>query len=315
MLNYKRSVFLMGALIILIPLAFVSLIVPRFSKLNTNTERFDCDSHIIILGTAENLSFLNQVYAGAKKVSDQYSTVVELYVPSSQAENSSLQSLFDYASWVDADGIIAYIDSNSGIIDPPLKSDGTEIPVVTIGHYIPEFPQISFIGNNYSEVGQTIANQTVDLLGLEGFVFILNSENRNNPNYSTLMNSLLGAIKRMTNYHYQILDQTYQKNEKILSKALLNDSHISLISLTEEDTIRSAQTLTAMGFAGKTRFISFGSNETISMYLEKGIITKLISENPEKIGSRAIQEIFEYRNTGYANSIISAELLVQTKGE
>jgi len=36
----------------------------------------------------------------------------------------------------------------------------------------------------------------------------------------------------------------------------------------------------------------------------------LISQNPEKIGESAIEELFEYRTKGYANSYITADVKI-----
>ena len=52
--------------------------------------------------------------------------------------------------------------------------------------------------------------------------------------------------------------------------------------------------------------------ESAEMYLEKGIVTKLISLDRKKIGESAMNELFEYRNKGYANSYVPAEIKIRT---
>ena len=78
MVNYKRSVFIMAALIIIFPLVFLLLIVPLFSRFNIYSENSDREYHIIVIGQSENLSLLNQVYTGAERVSSQYKAIVEI---------------------------------------------------------------------------------------------------------------------------------------------------------------------------------------------------------------------------------------------
>ena len=73
--------------------------------------------HVIITGTYENQSFLTEVYEGASKIAASYKTVVDLHVPSSQADTESLQNLLDYCVFLNADGIIIYLDSSE---NPPV---------------------------------------------------------------------------------------------------------------------------------------------------------------------------------------------------
>ena len=43
---------------------------------------------------------------------------------------------------------------------------------------------------------------------------------------------------------------------------------------------------------------------------EKNIINELIALDPEKIGESAIREFFEYKEKGYANSYIAADVKI-----
>ena len=49
---------------------------------------------------------------------------------------------------------------------------------------------------------------------------------------------------------------------------------------------------------------------TLAFYLSKGILSELISLDPQKIGEVALKEIFEYKKNGYANSYIAADIKV-----
>ena len=90
----------------------------------------------------------------------------------------------------------------------------------------------------------------------------------------------------------------------------ITDRHKVFITLTEEDTIKYAQILAEILPASSYDLIGFGSNETCKLYLQKGSIKELISMDPVKIGETAIKEIFEFRNNGYANSYISADIKI-----
>jgi len=272
------------------------------SKTNKNSQ--DRRFHVLVLGRSENETFLQQVYAGAKKSSQSYNAVVELYVPGSLAEDVSLQSLFDYAALVNADGIIAYIDSADDKLSIPTRIDGEKIPLITLGHYSPDLQQVSFIGTNYSELGRKIAEETNLYLHGKGSAFIINSSSQNNPNYSTLMNSLISTLNMSSGISYNVVDHTPEE------KNLISENPLR-ICLTAGDTIRAVQTVTELNKIKQIGIIGFGDNNTIELYFEKGIISELISVDPERIGETAISELFEYRNNGYANSYITANVQIR----
>ena len=283
---------------------------------NKQTDYEDRTFHVLVIGRSENDSFLQQVYDGSQRLSSSYHAVVELYVPNSLAEDVSMQSLFDYTSFLNVDGVIAYIDQTDVITNVPVRHDGTTIPLITIGHYSPDIAQVSFIGNNYSELGKKIAEETIASLSQNSTAFIISSSNLNNPNYSTLMNSLLYTLNLSKQTHYRLLDQSGGDTELMMDDSFREESlsvtkEPLLICLSAEDTIRAAQTVTELNKAKKIGIIGFGDNETIEHYLEKGIITELISVDPEKIGETAIRELFEYRNNGYANSYITADVQIR----
>lgn len=256
--------------------------------------------HIIVTGCYENQLFLSQVYQGAERLSDTYKAVVEQYVPSSQAEDVSLQKLMDYASFVNADGVIAYIDSPDTTLETPRNDEGVNIPLVTTGQYSPNLPQISFIGLSYSELGRKIASETVEALGTEGNVRFVGSDFSIFINYSNLTNSIQSGLKAYPNINYSF-------DEEI---SLLEDNIDLIVSLSEKDTIKIAQRVAELPDDLKPKVIGIGGNETCMLYLDKGIIKELFAVNPERIGEEAISELFEFKTKGYANSYIAADVQV-----
>lgn len=271
--------------------------------------------HVVVLGQAENLSFLQKVFEGADRTSQNYNAVVELHVPSSQAEDSNLLSLMEYASFVNADGIIAYIDSESPVFDRPERLTGDPIPIVTLGTFNPAIPQISFLGTNYSELGRELAYQTIDAVGNQGRVLITGLDGSNNPTYSTLMNSLMLTLRQNTSITYEVLNSEEAKNEVEIN-ILLKDKENpvdAVVCLTEEESISFARIMTSLKDERDIKLICYGENETISQYYDKNIISTIVAVDPIKTGSQAMLELFEYRNTGYTNSYINAPLMIRKK--
>ncbi len=292
----------------------VFFIVFLFSKTSSARSVFaeepvDKNYHVLVVGQSERADFVNQVFEGVNSQSSRYKAIVELKSPDSLAQDLSLQSLIDYAQYVNADGIIAFVTPQSKSISPVSRIDGTEIPLITIGHYMPDISQVSFIGINYSSLGRKIAMESKSILSTEGTNYIVISSNNSNPNTGNLINSISSFYRNEGITNYELLDKSPAENEERIREIFTgeNAARDSIICLTEDDSMMVLQIAGASSIPGRTKILGFGDNETISIYLEKGFLSKLISLDALKIGVRAMTELFEYRNTGYANSYIGAE--------
>ncbi len=292
------SFTLIGLLFFLI-LFYITFMQSR-AKLKTQNEYDPADTclyHVIITGTYENQNFLTELYKGAASLEKSYNAVVDLHVPTSEAGTSSLQNLIDYCSFLNADGIIAYIDSPD---DTPVilqRKDNPAIPLITTGQFSANLQQISYVGVNYWEMGKRVADEVISLLPQGGNVYIISDS------ISTNTTNIISSIQRTLQEKPQILSSVI---ESIPSSFTLKSNSNIFISLSEDDTIMSAQLLSEMFPAYSYKLLGFGANEVCQLYLQKGLITELFSLDPERIGKAAMQELFEYRNKGYANSYVTA---------
>jgi len=283
------------------------------------TSAKSCQHHVLILGESEDENFLTSIYDGAKSVSDTYDCVVELYVPKTYSADKNLQSLFNFASFINPDGIIICVPEISEKLEVPLTIHGKQIPLVTLAQYHPELPQISYIGTNYSELGRKIAQESSDYLSGSGRIAIINIAEDSGTNYSTLMNSLSNALSLHSEIKTSLLDFNNSGNISSsvadIKKLIIQESFDLLVCLTTEDTIRIAQLVTEIHKDGKIGIIGFGDGEVLETYLKKGTVTELLSIDSEKIGRTAIKELFEYIKRGYANNYIAADVKIRRSGQ
>ena len=110
-----------------------------------------------------------------------------------------------------------------------------------------------------------------------------------------------------------MFDKTFndpKQDLKIWCRFKKSSTNNIFIALTEEDTIMSAQQLSELFPIDTYKLLGFGGNEVCQLYLQKGFITELFSLDPERIGKAAMQELFEYRNKGYANSYVTASVKI-----
>ena len=303
LIKWVLLIFTSIALLFFMILFYTTFLNSR-TKIRTENEynpEDTCLYHIIITGTYENQNFLTELYKGAASLEKSYNAIVDLNVPDSQADTSSLQKLLDYSSFLNADGIIAYIDSPD---DEPLllqRKDNPVIPLITTGQFSAGLQQISYVGVNYWEMGKRVADEINDFLPQDGNVYILSDS------ISTNITNLISSVQR-----------TLQDNQKIQSSVIesipsdiIESTYSNIfVTLTEDDTIRWAQQLSEQLPPYSYKLLGFGANEVCQMYLQKGFITELFSLDPERIGKAAMKELFEYRNKGYANSYVTAEVKI-----
>lgn len=307
-MQHRKALYLSIVILLtlIFPLLFITILSRSFKYISMTENIPNKKYHIIVTGETQNSNFLNKVFEGALKEAESYDAVVELNIPSSKADDTSLSSLFEYASFVNADGIIAYIDEDSDAVQAPKKSDGGDIPVITVGFFNQNIPQISFIGNNYSESGRILARTAVEYWKSGYDIFIVNSAEKN-PNYSNLMNTLSVALKTARLFP-ETFEGTFTENQDAVSKRLLHENIVPavIISLTEDDSISISQLASDPDYKQDNIIISFGENETISTYFEKGIISAVLSVDQENAGSRAVRELFNYKRNRFANNYVYA---------
>ena len=312
-INSKILNTLVKSLLIAIILIFAVFLGIQFLSLKSvvNSQESQASSrgyNILVVGKSDNGTYLNQVAKGAMDVSENYNAAVEVYTGKSKAQEIPMQSLFDYASYLCADGVIAYISSNEPL-QVPINRNGTPIPLITIGNYLPNLQQLSFIGVNFSELGKITANEIISLIGKSKKVIILTSAQGNNSSYSTMMNTLINII---SNEHPEIIIKTITViSETNFSKEDYLRQRLELVvPLSEENTILAAQSVRDLNLSGKVKILGFGDSDDCHSYFEKNIVTELISVKTRNIGQKAMEELFEYIDNGYANSYVSAEIEV-----
>ena len=305
LVKWVLLIFTLIALLFFMILFYTAFMQSRkkIRNANDNNPEDTCLYHIIITGTYENQSFLTELYKGAASLEKSYNAVVDLHVPDSQADTSSLQDLLDYCSFLSADGIIAYIDSPD---DTPIilqRKDNPLIPFITTGQFSPNLEQISYVGVNFWEMGKRVADEVLRLLPQGGNVYIISDNDNINTNTTNLISSVQRTLQENAAIHCRVIDS-------ISSSFDLTSTSNIFISLTEDDTIMWAQQLSEEFPAYSYKLLGFGGNEVCQLYLQKGFITELFSLNPERIGKEAMQVLFEYRNRGYANSYVTAEVKI-----
>ncbi|OJF77184.1 MAG: hypothetical protein BKP49_03350 [Treponema sp. CETP13] len=289
-----------------------SLITETKSKdSNTTSSR---DYHVLVVGSYKNASFLKEVYKGAFSKGSLYNAVVDLLVPASKAEDVPLQTLLNFGGYESVDGIIAYVNSYDTNIIPPVSPYGEKIPLISVGYYDANLPQLSYIGTGYYEMGRIFAREIEDYLNGEGSCLVINPYEKNDPTYSSLMNSLQNKISELNTISLSVFEIDLAENVSIdttLRQKMVSLKDIDVIvCLSQEITIRTAEAVTDINKAGKIGIIGVQEDGQLQDYLDKGIVAIALSFNPYNIGRTAMDELFEYKTQGSANSYIMSDISI-----
>ena len=274
----------------------------------------DRNYHIVVTGDYENALFLSQVFEGADSVSANYNSIVELYVPHSYAQNESLQHLFDYVSFSNADAVIAFFPQNEDLKDlvMPEKNDAQPIPIIAIGNYHPQIPQVAYIGINYSEMGKKTAEEAIMLAKNDGKIFLLQGDIGNGSQNSSFMNSFYSALAKESdsNYSLNITESVPREFELMEKYNIQAGEKIVFITLNEYATVQTSQILSAYSEV-RSDIISVGNSEITESLYNRGKITEIIAVDPKRIGQLAISEIFEYFALHNSNNYLNAEIQIR----
>lgn len=269
------------------------------------------DYTVLITGISEDNTFLNQVSQGAAMVGNFYDCAIMYYEPESYSNENNMQSLLDYAGYINADCVITYLDRDASKIEPPRNHRNEVIPLITVGHYLPEVSSTAHIGINYAELGFAMADEAVKYLNGRGVIYLLNVSDVNDYYTSTVLNNLVSRLKQEKGI--KLLSFETDKNQEYsieddVRQQIASSGKIDLVmTVSEQGTILAVQTLSDLNINAKTGIVGFGDGKESLNYIEKGLITKLFTPDAVDIGKKAVGEFFEYKTNGSANNYVTAE--------
>lgn len=163
--NKKQSEFIFLVVVVLLALSF-SLFIYSFvfqlrsiSGKNGGNNHAKYTKHIVFAGTRSDVDMFDVFFEGASSVSKNYSAIIEKLLPTSMADERDLQTWLNYASYMDADGIILFPDDEDFVIEKPVNIFESAIPVVSLVNSNTENAQVLFLGTNKYEIGKQFAEE------------------------------------------------------------------------------------------------------------------------------------------------------------
>lgn len=264
------------------------------------------DYTVLVAGSAEDTSFLNKVFEGTSIVKNFYDCTIMYYELDPYSSENNIQSLLDYAGFINADCVITHLRKGVKKLNLPRNRDDKIIPLITTGYYSPEIDSIAHIGIGYDELGIAMAEEAINYLNGSGNIFLLNisgDEYYSNLLVSNMSNRLQQEEEiRVVNF-YPDRNTEYTLEDNVRQQIASSGKIDLILAISEQESVLAVQTLSDLNLSSRTKIIGFGDGEESLDYAKRGLITKLFTSNAVEIGKKALQEFSNYKTTGSANNV------------
>ena len=250
---------------------------------------------IEIISKGYQHEFWRTVELGAKKAGEDLGAEVNFIGPEKESEVGKQVGMVENAinKKVSAIGIAA-LDANA--LEPVIKKAiDAKIPVVSFDSDIKGEITASFVATDNIAAGELAGEELAKRIGGKGKVAIV----AHNAGTSTAIDREVGFKKAMAKYpDIQVLNTQFSDGDK--SKALsitldiinANPDIKGIFGTNEGAAYGVAKGIEEKGLAGKVIVIGFDSSEDMVKFIEKGIATGTVIQDPYRMGYETVKQLY-----------------------
>lgn len=206
-------------------------------------------------------------------------------------------ALIDKATVAGVDGIITYIETQTGVevlIDQAAESN---IPIITLENDVPGSKRTSFVGYNAYRFGQEAGKKLREGLAGKGKIAIIMNRNetaeQNSQNLK--ISGFLNEINQnngMEVVEYIISDNGLFSTQDLVSKLIHAEVPIDGLFITNSiDTESISQLLIDNNLVGKYQVVGTGNSEEIAKYVDKHILFASVYVNAYEMGYKCVETL------------------------
>lgn len=296
-----KRIFLISTTSILIILTGIIIqesfkIVFQF-KGNISKKHSAADYHFILTGT----DYVDDIFSGAKEKADELNVILDK-VPMDKA--------FEYAYFVDADGIIIFNDKDDFSIPSIVDSASSKIPVVLIGKIgIPDDP-VSYISTGGIAIAEEFSAEITKHKEWKDILFI---SKKSNQNFSSSIFSMIHKIcSHDRKLKMEILPDDRSLNfEDYIKSLIIEKTPDCIISFNPDTTLTVTRSIINLDMVGKIGIAGYNSNSLLDSYCDKKVISLLVSSDFHQAGIDAVQQLYFEKQKKFVNAYISTGLTVR----
>jgi len=238
--------------------------------------------------------FWRSVEAGAKKAGEELGVEVNFIGPEKETEIGKQVGMVENAinKKVSALGIAALDPDALAVVAK--KAMDAQIPVVTFDSNVKDDITSSFIATDNKAAGAMAGEQLAKLINGKGKVAIVS----HNPGTTTAIEREAGFREALAKYpDIKILNTQFSDGDKSKALAITLD-----IKGVEEK-----------GLTGKVALVGIDSSEDLAKFLEKGVISGLVIQDPYNMGYQTVQQLYKLSKGEKVEKRIDTGAILVTK--
>lgn len=271
--------------------------------------------HYVLISDKGNSTFWDNVYQGACAYGKENDAYIER-MGEDLAVNYSKEELIEIAIYSKVDGILLEGDESDVQKEMIDKAVLAGIPVVTMLNDNYGSLRQTFVGVGNYNLGREYAREVIKIATPDmKKVLILGDRVYEGQAQTLIMSGFSDTLYNEGN-HLNLetemitisMEDSFAAQETI-REIFLDDSALPdiIICLNETNTVNVYQAIVDYNMVGKVKIIGYYASDTIFNAIEKEIIASTIVFDAEKMGSKAVSALNEYRETGYVNDYITLE--------
>ena len=249
-----------------------------------------------------SLAFATPITAGMERAGEEFGVDVQLIGPTGGDAAKQVAELQTAIQQKSVDGL-AVSSASSDALKPVIEQAyNAGIPIISFNTDNPDSQQMGFVGQDLKASGQAQAEELVSVLGEEAtgkvVVFSLDTgAGWSHDRFGGFEEGLSGTdleivgpvnVGNEPNAAYNTVESTMAGQSDVVAIAGLDCC----------STTAAAQWVEQSGNTGKISMVGFDLLPQTAEFLEKGVVTFTISQNPEEQGYQAVKTLVDFLTEG-----------------
>lgn len=312
------SCIILVAVMTTLGLIFFHYQVKKVTSVAEETREFS--NHYAFIARDNSNQFFGSIYRAAKKEGEKRNDYVEL-MGEDLAVDYSRDDLMKIAIHSNVDGIILEADEKETTVDLINQAVEASIPVITVGSDCTGSTRQSFVGISNYALGQEYGRQMLKMVGdkVQEVLVLMNTnaeDSSQNIIYSGLRETIEKSEER-NRFHIETMavndDSPFGAEESVRDIFLHADELPDImICLNELNTNCVCQAVIDFNKVGQIKIFGYYENDSIKDAISKQIVTCTASIDTEQMGEYCVQALDEYKETGYVNEFMQADIVLIT---
>lgn len=243
------------------------------------------------------------VKSGAEEKANEIGGIDIIFrAPTGKVDPNEQTRMVEDAITEEADAILLAPSDSSALAPVVDRAIESNIPVVIIDSSVDTEGYLTFLATDNYAAAAAAADTMAELVNSKGKIAIIMAQ----PGSGTTIARTKGFEDRIAEKYPNMLVETVQYSNGDKSLALnqatdimtANPDLVGFYGGNEGSTVGVARAIEESGKAGKIKLVGFDKSSDIIDGIESGVIQASMVQNPEIMGSKAVETAFNYISKG-----------------